>query len=108
MAKCKNRGFYKGGVGIARRSDVRNRNLFSVEPVSTQMAQHVPQDDPTEAPKIGPRWVYIPPRWPNIGPKMAQHRPKRGPTWHNIGPRWAQDGPTTTTAGWQLVGVTID
>ena len=33
--------------------------------VSTQMAQNVPQDEPTEAPKIGPRWANIAP------PKMA-------------------------------------
>ena len=35
------------------------------------------QDEPTEAPKIGPRWVNIKPRWPNIGPRGAQHRPQR-------------------------------
>ena len=53
--------------------------FFCDVPVSTQMAQNVPQDDPTEAPKIGPRGVNIAPRWPNIGPR-----------WPNIGPRGAQ------------------
>ena len=41
------------------------------------MAQSVPQDEPTKAPKIGPRWVNIAPRWPNIGPRGAQHRPQK-------------------------------
>ena len=39
---------------------------------STQMAQNVPQDEPTEAPKIGQRWVNIAPRWPNIGPRGGE------------------------------------
>ena len=47
------------------------------------MAQNVPQDDPTEAPKIGPRGVNIAPRWPNIGPR-----------WPNIGPILAPEGTT--------------
>ena len=74
--KCKDRGFYKGGVGNARQPRVHNRNFLSHGPVSTQMAQNVP-------PKIGPRWVNIAPRWPNIGPR-----------WPNIGPILAPEGTT--------------
>ena len=61
VAKCKNRGFYKGGVGNGRRPDVRTWIFFSDGPVSTQMAQNAPQDEPTEAPRIGPRCVNIAP-----------------------------------------------
>ena len=77
MAKCKNCGFYKGGVGNVRRADVHNRMFFSDGPVSTQMADNVPQDDPTEAPKIGPKWANIAPRWANIGRRGAQHSLQR-------------------------------
>ena len=49
--KCKNCGFYKGGVGNARCPRVHNRNFLSHGPVSMQMAQNIPQDEPTEAPR---------------------------------------------------------
>ena len=35
MEKCKNCGFYKGGVGNARRADVHNLNFFGDGPLST-------------------------------------------------------------------------
>ena len=40
------------------------------------MVQNVPQDEPTKAPKIGPRYV-------NIAPERAQHRANMGPRWAN-------------------------
>ena len=70
-------------VSVMRAARTCVIGFFGDGPVSTPMAQNVPQDDPTEAPKIGPRCVNIAARWANIGPrwpKMAQHRPKRGPT----------------------------
>ena len=62
MAKRKNCRFYKGGVGNARRADVHNR-IFLV------MAQNVPEDDPTELPKMTQH-----------RPKMGRHRPQMGST----------------------------
>ena len=61
-------------LGHARRADVHNRILFGDGPASTQTAPNVPQDWPTEAPKIGPRWVSIAPRWANISPRSPASR----------------------------------
>ena len=52
MAKCKNCWFYKGGVGNARRADVHNRIFFGDGRVAANIAQNVPEDDPTEVPKM--------------------------------------------------------
>ena len=83
--EMQNLEFYKDCVGnVCATGAMHNQIFLNHGPVSTQMAQNVPQDEPIEAPKIGPRWVYIArrwpnigSRWPNIGPKAAQHRPQR-------------------------------
>ena len=47
VGKCKDCVFDNGGVANARRPRVHNQNFLSHGPVSTQVAQNVPQDEPT-------------------------------------------------------------
>ena len=79
MEKCENAVFFKGGVGNARRADRLNRHFVGVGHAPTAKAEHVLQDDLTEALKGTQHrsqiWLTHSRKMGQDCLKMWQHRP---------------------------------